>query len=81
MFKILRLISTIVKGSAHKTQSTHSVAALETNYLLIYTEIIAVCFQMRTEHLSTMYGFSAGICNQTLRRVAENVLIRQSLAD
>jgi len=43
--------------------SKHTQSFIQTSQLMLYTEIIAVCSQMRTKHIITHYGQNVELVN------------------
>ena len=53
-----------------KTQSVprskHSISVIKTSQLMLYREIIAVCSQIHTKHINTLYGQNVELLNVKL---------------
>jgi len=52
-----------VKCSVRTAQLTHSVSVTQTSKLMLYREIIAVCFQIQTKHTKTLCGQNVELVN------------------
>jgi hypothetical protein len=44
-------------------QWTHSISVIETNQLMLYREIIAVCSEIHTKHINTRCGQNVELLN------------------
>jgi hypothetical protein len=52
----LTLTGSIFKYSARTAQKTRCVSVIKPNQLMLYREIIAVCSEIHTKHISTLCG-------------------------
>ena len=52
----LRLTWIIYKGSVRIAQKTLSFSVIKTGQLMLYSKIIAVCSQIHTKHINTLWG-------------------------
>jgi proteasome assembly chaperone (PAC2) family protein len=52
-----------------------SVSVIQTSQLMLYREIIAVCSEIHTKHITTLCGQNVGLVNVKLavRRVADGI--------
>jgi hypothetical protein len=44
-------------------RSKHSVSVIQTNQLMLYREIIAVCSEIHTKHINTLCGQNVELLN------------------
>jgi len=44
------------KDPVRTAKETHSVSIIKTGQLMLYREIIAVCSEIHTKHINTLYG-------------------------
>ena len=47
-------------------RSKHSLSVIKTSQLMLYREIIAVCFHIRTKYINTLYGLNVEFVNVKL---------------
>jgi len=47
-------------------RSKHCVSAIKTSQLMLYREIIAVCFEIQTKHINTLCGQNVELLNVKL---------------
>ena len=55
MLRLTGIIELCLK-SQPVPRSKHSVSVIQTHQLRLYREIIAVCFQIHTKHINTVFG-------------------------
>ena len=56
----------IYKDPVRTAQQTHTVSVIQTNQLMLYREIIAVCSQIHTKHTNTLCGQNVELLNVKL---------------
>jgi len=44
-------------------RSKHSVSVIKTSQLMLYREIVAVCSEIHTKHINTLYGQNVEFVN------------------
>jgi hypothetical protein len=61
--KSLKLNCVVFKDSIHAAEETHSISVIQTNLLMLYREIIAVCSEIHTKHINKLCGQNTEFLN------------------
>ena len=70
-------LNCICKYSTRITQKTHFLLVIETSHLMLYRELMAICSEIHTKHISTLSGQNTQLLNVKLAvHIATNGLQR-----